>query len=264
MRLGILVLVIVLGALRGDAQEVRAASSGEGNVEADPPLPAGDEVVVEAGKFRFSVDSSQAPDLTPWVKEKLTPVLKEWYPKIVEMLPGKDFEAPRTFSVVFDPKYTGVAATTGTLVVCNPEWYRKELESEALGSVVHELVHVIQQYGRRQVPGWLTEGVADYIRWYLYEPESKGCEIPPAAADRVRHDQSYRVSANFLNWVTSAHDKGLVWELNSALREGRYAPTFWEERTKKDLETLAAEWKMSLREGPAESKESREPKKPQD
>jgi hypothetical protein len=148
--------------------------------------------------------------------------------------------------VVFDPKYTGVAATMGTTVVCNPEWYRKELEREALGSVVHELVHVAQQYGRRRVPGWLTEGLSDYIRWYLYEPESNGCEIPPAAAVRVRHDQSYRVSANFLNWVIKHHDPDLVRELNAALREGRYAPSFWAERTKRDLDSLASDWKKSL------------------
>ena len=223
-----------------------------------PPAGGLEAVVIGEGEYRFSVDTRQAPDLAPWVQGKLIPVIREWYPKIVEMLPGTDFEAPRSFSVVFDPKYTGVAATTGALVVCNPDWYRKELDREGLGSVVHELVHVVQQYGRRRVPGWLTEGVADYIRWYLYEPESRGCEIPPAAADRVRHDQSYRVSANFLNWVVGQHDKDLLRELNAALREGRYAPPFWEERTKMGLEALAAEWKTSLREGPADPKDSKD------
>lgn len=212
--------------------------------------PAGgmEEVVIGEGRYRFSVDTTQAPDLTPWVQGKLIPVLKEWYPKIVEMLPGKEFKAPTTFSIVFDPKYTGVAATMGTTVVCDPAWYRKELEREGLGSVVHELVHVVQQYGRQRVPGWLTEGVADYIRWYLYEPQSKGCEIPPAAADRVRHDQSYRVTANFLHWVIDNHNKHLVKELNGALREGRYAPALWTEWTTQDLDTLAAAWKTSLAE----------------
>lgn len=213
---------------------------------AEQPTGGVEEVVIGDGSYRFSVDTSQAADLAPWAKEKLIPVIKTWYPKIVEMLPGKDFKAPSTFSIVFDPKYTGVAATMGTTVVCNPAWYRKELDREGLGSVVHELVHVVQQYGRRRVPGWLTEGVADYIRWYLYEPESKGCEISPEAAARVRHDQSYRVSANFLNWVITHHDKELVKELNAALREGRYAPEFWPQRTKLELAALADDWKRAL------------------
>jgi len=211
-----------------------------------PSVTAPETVLIGDGRYRFSVDTSKAPDLAPCVKDALVPVLKEWYPKIVELLPGNDFEAPRSFSIVFDPKYTGVAATTGTLIVCNPEWYRKELKREALGSVVHELVHVVQQYGRRRVPGWLTEGVADYIRWYLYEPESKGCEIPPSAADRVRHDQSYRVSANFLSWVVTHHDKELIPKLNAALREGAYAPEIWKTRTGQDIEALAAGWKKFL------------------
>jgi len=215
---------------------------------ADESEPASEPETVNIGdgSMRFTVDTRQAPDLEPWVKEKLIPVIQEWYPKIVEMLPGADFKAPTTFAVVFDNEYKGVAATMGTAVVCNPEWYRKELKREALGSVVHELVHVVQQYGRRRVPGWLTEGVADYIRWYLYEPESKGCEISPNAAARVRHDQSYRVSANFLNWVVTHHDPELIRELNAALREGRYAPDFWSQRTEKSLETLATDWKSSL------------------
>lgn len=210
------------------------------------PAAAPEAVLIGDGRFRFSVDTSKAPDLAPWAKDTLIPVVKEWYPKVVELLPGKDFEAPRSFSIVFDPKYTGVAATTGTLIVCNPEWYRRELKREALGSVVHELVHVVQQYGRRRVPGWLTEGLADYIRWYLYEPESKGCEIPPTAADRVRHDQSYRVSANFLNWVVTRHDKDLIPKLNTALREGTYSPEMWKARTGQDVDALAGEWKKSL------------------
>lgn len=227
----------------------RSQEKPETSPAAEQAAKGGEAVVIGDGSYRFTVDTSQAADLAPWVKEKLIPVIKTWYPQIVEMLPGKDYKAPTQFSIVFDPKYTGVAATMGTTVVCNPAWYRKELEREGLGSVVHELVHVVQQYGRRRVPGWLTEGVADYIRWYLYEPESKGCEIPPEAAERVRHDQSYRVSANFLHWVIAHHDKELVKELNAALREGRYAPELWNQRTKLDLETLAADWKRALAAG---------------
>lgn len=217
----------------------------------DPAAAAAEKVetiTIGDGPVTFTVDTTQAPDLDPWAKEYLIPVIKEWYPKIVEMLPGKEFKAPESFRIKFDTSYKGVAATMGTLVVCDPTWYRKELKREALGSIVHELVHVVQQYGRQRVPGWLTEGVADYIRWYLYEPESKGCEIKPENADRVRHNQSYRVSANFLNWVVATHDKELIGELNAALREGRYAPDFWNQRTKMDLETLATGWKKSLAE----------------
>ena len=53
---------------------------------------------------------------------------------------------------------------------------------------MHELVHVVQQY-RRRPPGWLVEGIPDYIRWYLYEPQSRGAEIsPPRVSTQRKHN----------------------------------------------------------------------------
>jgi hypothetical protein len=214
------------------------------------------EAVEIKGGYRFTVETTEAPDLTGWARTELIPVMQKWYPLIVDMLPSTDYSAPRNFSITFTDSYRGVAATMGNRIVCSPSWYRQNLKTEALGSLVHELVHVVQQYGRARrnggsrPPGWLTEGIPDYIRWFLYEPESKGAEIKPANAARARHDASYRISANFINWVVGKYDKDLIKELNAAIREGRYSDDLWKERTGKALEDLAAEWKKAL-EGPA-------------
>jgi Peptidase of plants and bacteria len=215
-----------------------------------------DAVEIEGGPYRFTVDTTEAPDLTEWSRKELIPVMKKWYPQIVAMLPSDGFTAPRTFSITFTESYRGVAATGGNRIECSPAWYRQNLKTEAIGSLVHELVHVAQQYGRARraggsrPPGWLVEGIPDYIRWYLYEPESRGAEIKPSNAARARHDGSYRVSANFINWVVNKYDKDLIKELNTVLRDGRYSPEIWKERTGKPLEELAAEWKKNL-EAPA-------------
>ena len=60
---------------------------------------------------------------------------------------------------------------------------------------------------------WLVEGTADYVRWFNYEPQSHGADI--VWMRRLRHftpryDASYRISANFLNWVTEKYDKEIV------------------------------------------------------
>ena len=196
--------------------------------------------------YRFTVDTTEAPDLTAWARTQLIPVLKEWYPRIVGMLPSEGFTAPKTFSIAFEKKYQGVAATAGNRIFCNPAWYRTQLKGEAIGSLVHELVHVAQQYRHGRPPGWLGEGIPDYIRWYLYEPQSKGCEISPKRAADAKHDGSYRVSANFLNFVVGNYDKDLVKELNKVLREGRYDPEVWKTRTTHTVEDLAVEWKKGL------------------
>lgn len=204
------------------------------------------------GGWRFTVETTDAPDLTEWAHQELIPVVQKWYPILVKMLPSDGYTPPRTFSINFTNDYKGVAATIGNRVVCDPSWYRGNYKREGLGSVVHELVHVIQQYGRARkpgatrAPGWLVEGLCDYIRWYLYEPESKGAEIRSRNAANAKYDGSYRVTGNFLNFVVNKYDKDLIKELNAAMREGRYTPEIWKTRTGKPVEELAEEWKKVL------------------
>jgi hypothetical protein len=116
--------------------------------------------------------------------------------------------------------------------------------------VIHELVHVIQDYGRARrvnrrasrTPGWVTEGVADYVRWFLYEPEKKGAEISRRNLGSARYDASYRISANFIDWVVREHDGELLRKLNAAAREGSYSERLWQEWTGLSLEELGEEW----------------------
>ena len=208
--------------------------------------PAIESVGIPDSDFRFTVDTTEAPDLTGWAHRELVPVMTKWYPLIVAMLPGDGYTAPKNFSITFTEKYKGVAMTAGNRIEGNPAWYRTQLQGEALGSLVHELVHVAQGFRRVRPPGWLVEGIPDYIRWYLYEPESKGCEIPPKRAATARHDASYRVSANFLNFVIGKYDKDLVKDFNAAMREGRYDAELWKTRTTHTVEELAEEWRKSL------------------
>jgi Peptidase of plants and bacteria len=211
--------------------------------------PHVESVEIAQSEYRFTVDTTEAPDLTEWAHGQLIPVMQKWYPLIVGMLPSEGYTAPKTFSITFTERYKGVAATGGNRIECNPAWYRTQLKGEALGSLVHELVHVAQSYRRGRPPGWLVEGIPDYIRWYLYEPEAKGCEISPKRAASVKHDGSYRISANFLNFVIGKYDKDLIKELNAALREGRYDPALWKTRTERTVEELADEWRKSLGAG---------------
>ena len=206
------------------------------------------------GKYRISIDTSETPDLTEWAHKELAPVLQKWYPKIVKMLPSEGYQAPERFSVTFSPNMRGVAATGGTRVRCGAGWFRQQLKGEAKGAVVHELVHVAQQYGRvrrsdpnaTRMPGWLVEGIADYIRWFLYEPETRGAEITGRNIARARYNGSYRISGNFLNWVTNTYDKDIVRKLNAAARQGRYKESLWKEATGHTVQELGDEWKKSL------------------
>ncbi|MEZ5303291.1 MAG: basic secretory protein-like protein [Verrucomicrobiales bacterium] len=219
-----------------------------------PPKAVNLEFATEDQKYRFVIDGSAAPDLMEWAEKELKPVVIEWYPKIVAMLPSDGFEARREVCLLFRNDMGGVPASAGGGTVnMNAPWFRRERQREARGAVVHELVHVVQSYGRglrgrrpARVPGWITEGIPDYIRWFLYEPQSRGAEIGRRGLRDARHDASYRVSANFLDWATRTHDKDLVRKLNEAAREGRYSDDLWKTLAGKPVEELATDWKADL------------------
>lgn len=209
------------------------------------------------GKYKATVDTTDTPYLTSWVDANVIPMIKEWYPKLVDMLQSKDYQAPTEFSIVFVDGMRGVAATGGTRIRCSGSWFRSNLKGEALGAVFHEVVHVVQQYGaarranpdaprRARPPGWLTEGIPDYIRWYLFEPQLHGADITKRNFARAKYDGSYRITANFLNWSSQKYDKDLAVQLNAAIREGRYSEDLWKEFTGHTVEELDAEWRKDL------------------
>ncbi|HUS72327.1 MAG TPA: basic secretory protein-like protein [Sedimentisphaerales bacterium] len=214
----------------------------------------GETFEAERGKYRITIYTSETPDLTEWAHKELAPVLQQWYPKIVKMLPSEGYQAPSRVSITFSPNMRGVAAASGTGVRCGAGWFRRQLQGEANGAVVHELVHVVQQYGlaRRtnpnatRTPGWLVEGIADYIRWFLYEPQTRGAEVTKRNIARARYNSSYRITGNFLNWVTETYDKDIVRKLNAAARQGKYNEELWKEATGHTVQELGDEWKRSL------------------
>lgn len=220
--------------------------------------PAGelrrDVVEIDGGRYEITIDTTETPDLTRWAHDELAPVVRQWYPKIVVMLPSDGYEAPTRASITFSADMQGVAATGGTRVRCAARWFRGQLQNEAKGAIVHELVHVVQDYGRARrrtpdatrTPGWLVEGICDYIRWFLYEPHSHGAEITSRNIGRARYDGSYRVTGNFLNWVTETYDKDIVRKFNAAAREGRYSEDLWKQYTGKTVTELGDEWKAAM------------------
>ncbi len=212
------------------------------------------------GKCEITVNTAAAPGLKDWAEQKLAPVLAEWYPKIVALLPSEGFTAPTHYSITIKPM-DGVAYTAGTRVAVSKKWIEDEMNNEAVGSLVHESVHVVQQYNFGDAPSWIVEGMADYVRWFLYEPQSHGADIVymRRVGKNFRYDDKYRITANFLNWVTEKYDTNIVTEVNVVLREDKYTDDFWKQHTGKTVQELGAEWKkevMAQLAAPAELKKA--------
>jgi Peptidase of plants and bacteria len=223
-----------------------------------------DKKLVEfsGGKYSVLIDTSDTPELTSWAQNELAPVVVEWYPKLVEMLPSPGYSAPTHFSITFKEVMNGVAYTQGTRIVGAADFYNKQLKGEAKGSILHEMVHVVQQYGsaRRtnphpsQNPGWMVEGIPDYIRWYDYEPKTGGTKIGQRGLASAKYDGSYRISANFLHYVVEKYDKNLIAEMNQSMREGHYDEADWKKLTGKTVQELGDEWKDDLTKSLASAK----------
>jgi TPR repeat protein len=95
--------------------------------------------------------------------------------------------------------------------------------------------------------GWLTEIIADYIRYYRYQPETHSADIKsPRRAAAAGHDGGYGVTANFLNWATNRYNPSLVENLNALMRTASYNDEVWGKLTGHSLPELGESWKQSL------------------
>ena len=136
--------------------------------------------------------------------------------------------------------YNGVAAAGGGRITGSVKYFKAHPDD--VGAMVHETVHCVQRYRTRNNPGWLVEGIADYVRFFKYEPGKLG-RINP---NRARYNGSYRVTAAFLAYVADKYDKDLVRKLNQAMREGEYKEELWKALTGKTVQELDEEWRATL------------------
>jgi len=111
------------------------------------------------------VNASALPEQQAW-GDAAKAVVEAWFPEITALLCTDDYEVPAEIRLVIVKEARVPAYTSGATSTINGQWITAHPDD--LGMVVHELVHVVQHYpGRRNTPGWLTEGIADYIRCRL-------------------------------------------------------------------------------------------------
>jgi hypothetical protein len=187
----------------------------------------------------FVVDVSDAPEMKEWA-EKAARVCERQYSMICEELRSDGFKPLTVVSMTLKTSYNGVAEAGGGRITGSVKYFKAHTDD--VGAMVHETVHVVQRYGRGRNPGWLVEGIADYLRFFKYESG----KLRKLAPESARYNGSYQTTARFLAFVTEKYDKELVRKLNAAMREGKYKEEIWKEITGKTVEELGQEWKKSL------------------
>ncbi|WP_316782599.1 basic secretory protein-like protein [Pedobacter frigiditerrae] len=171
----------------------------------------------------------------PAFKARMVKTFFKVYPEL-----ANDFNKNTAKEVVFhvDTAYTAVAATGGGRIVYNPQWFVKNPGD--IDVVTHEVMHVVQSYGGGSGPGWLTEGIADYVR-FKYGVDNAGAKWAlPAFKPEHSYKNAYRVTARFLNWLETNGNRGIVVKLDNAMRSHTYKDTIWKDLTGKTVDELWA------------------------
>ncbi len=220
--------------IRPSADQDHPLAIQEVKIESKPPL------AIFKYPVEFKIDASDAPELKEWA-ERSVKACERAYAMINEELASPGFRPVTSITFTLKNDYNGVAEAAGDRIKGSVKYYKSQPND--VGSLVHETVHVVQSYRGRGNPGWLVEGVADYIRFFKYEPG----KIGRINAARARFDGSYRVTAAFLEFVTQKYDPQLVAKLNQAMREGQYKESLFQDYTKKSLAELDEEWRATLK-----------------
>jgi hypothetical protein len=187
----------------------------------------------------FNVDVTDAPEMKEWA-EKVARLCESWYPRINEELKTDGYKPATQITMTLKSSYNGVAQASGTRITGSVKFFKEHPDD--LGAMIHETCHVVQRYRGRGNPGWLVEGVADYVRFFVYEPGKAG----PVNPRRAHYNGSYRTTATFLDYVSRKYDKDLVLKLNKLMREGKYTEDVFKELTGKTVKELDEEWLASL------------------
>lgn len=186
------------------------------------------------------VNVADAPEMREWA-EKVARVCERQYPMLCEELWSEGFKPRTVLRLKMDPNYKGVAEAGGGNMRGSVTYFKARPED--IGAFVHETAHCVQNYPGGRNPGWLIEGVADYVRFFKYEA-NKPRKLKP---ERAKYDGSYQTTAAFLAYVTEKHDKDLVKKLNAKMRAGEYGEQLWKDLTGKTVQELGNEWKESLK-----------------
>jgi acetyl esterase/lipase len=191
-------------------------------------------------KLAVTVNSDEAPDLKEW-GEKAKALCEEWYPRLLKEYPSEGFKPRESLTIVFEKTMKVPATTGGGKMSVNAEYVRSHPGD--VGMVIHELFHVVQSYPRQKADmGWLTEGIADYVRFWEFEPQTHQRQINK---EKASYRNSYRVTAAFLGWVESK-TPGSVAKLNAQLRKGGRDETVFKDVVGTDVDEL---WKGFVEAG---------------
>ena len=188
------------------------------------------------------VDYTQAP----YLKTKASDILQECHriiPILEDYFKVEPSAIPYLVRFRSDEEMGGSVASGGDHGVSfNIKYLESRYKTETFGTLAHELTHLIQTYttnfSGRDYDHWLflTEGIADYSKYYIGEYLEPGCNVPHG-----HYLDGYRCAAMLLHYIESHYQSGFVLKVHQAMNDGTYTRDMFEEHTGKSVEELWSE-----------------------
>lgn len=161
------------------------------------------------------------------------------YPQLLEEY---NPDAIKRVYFIIDPTYDGVAYSFGDVVVYSFDYMERSPRDGDV--VVHETMHKIQADYQGNVPGWLTEGMADYARHRFGIDEPDPWSLPDYSPSH-EYDGSYGITARFLLWIENHKHEDFVKELNDALLDGVDYRDFWIQSLGSSIDDVWAKYEQN-------------------
>jgi hypothetical protein len=197
--------------------------------------PLKDSIEEKGFKLLFLSNDST---FSPVVKTAMIKTFFTVYPPLVERF---NKESLRRVVFIIDKAYDGIAVAFNGWVVFNPKWFAGNPKD--FDVVTHEVMHIVQNYGNNNVPGWVTEGIADLVRYrYGINNAEANWSVPDLQPDH-HYTSSYSVTARFFAWLEERKDPLIIDKLNMAAHTGKYHDNIWVELTERTIDQLWEEYK---------------------
>ncbi|MBW8683183.1 basic secretory family protein [Chitinophaga sp. B61] len=212
---------------------IQPETKTEGVVSAQA-VPVG-TVIYTSNGYQLTLTNND-PNFSETVRQKIVDIFFTKYPQLLTRFnPG----VTKSIKYVIDPNYNGVAYTSGTTVTYSAAWFQNNPQDVDVAT--HEIMHIIQAY-TGGTPGWLTEGIADLVRYrYGVNNAAAGWSLP-AYSSSQHYTNAYRVTARFLAWLENRVNASIVTNLNTALRNKTYTANTWVTLTGKTVDQLWADY----------------------
>ena len=216
--------------------------------DAGPPSDAATDCG-DGSAYTLLISGEQSVD--PDHVERMRCTFFEIYPQLARRF---NPAAPTTVGMVFTDE-PGVAWAAGTNTYYNRAFLAENPRDSDV--VVHETMHIVQSGYAGDVPSWIIEGTADYVRdAYGLHNGDHGWALPTGWVYGPHYLDGYAETAAFMKWIDENYRAGqapVVDALDDILRLGRYSSETFVELTGLDLEALWYEYSDRRAPQPASS-----------